>query len=249
MAQNKESWQEHSDFYFPDGTIFLLAESTLFRVYAKLLAMHSDVFRDLMGSSPKPKNAGTYDGYPLIRLEDKSEDVACFLKVTMGLWDSTLSYSMVSSLLRFSSKHMAHSIRKQVIEKFKHVIPQSFGTTHDRKKIHLDADDTRIALLGWKTLCQMTHENRRAAINSKVYQIYCLTDYCRTTTSLAWTERASRTFPSEAMEEQETLGSPCQPCVTAWLKEEKKGRAKVWLQLPGIFGLPDWETLKREEEL
>ncbi|GJJ09978.1 hypothetical protein Clacol_004203 [Clathrus columnatus] len=233
-----------------------------------------------------------------------------------------MSYSMASSILRFSSKYMAHSIRKQVIEQFKHVIPQSFGevghtksytqvfgsdepqphpfqllslfrecklmsflpwtyytvcslgfekicqgdTTHDGKEIRLDADDTRIALLGWKTLCQMTHDIRRLAINSN----FCKTGSCSNDTMrLVWTQRATSTFQSEAMEEWEMFkvlaypgkpvekslydgyqftlshGRPCGCCTMAWLKEEKKGRAKVWLQLPGIFGLPDWDIETR----
>lgn len=89
MAQ--DNWQRHPDLYMPDGSMVLLADSTLFRVYPGLLAKHSNVFEGLTESSPHlPADAEMYDGCPLVRIPDDAEDVVYFLKATMGLWYSLL---------------------------------------------------------------------------------------------------------------------------------------------------------------
>ncbi|KAL6309352.1 hypothetical protein BKA93DRAFT_723844 [Sparassis latifolia] len=41
----------------------------------------------------------------------------------------------------------------------------------------------------------------------------------------------------------------CQPCSTTVENSIKDARNVVWEQLPGLFGLPDWETLKARDEL
>lgn len=87
MSQLEDKWQKHPELYMSDGTMILLAGSTLFRVYPGLLAKHSNVFEGLTESSSYlPADAEAYDGCPVVRLPDDPEDVAHFLKATMGLW-------------------------------------------------------------------------------------------------------------------------------------------------------------------
>ncbi|GJJ09974.1 hypothetical protein Clacol_004199 [Clathrus columnatus] len=126
MAEN-DDWKRHAELYMSDGTIVLLAESTLFRVYAGLLATQSLVFKGLTESSQHlPDDAESYDGCPLVKLQDDNpEEVAYFLKATMG--DQPVSYPMASAILRLSSKYMVQSLRRQAIKHFCRIIPQSYN--------------------------------------------------------------------------------------------------------------------------
>ncbi|GJJ09970.1 hypothetical protein Clacol_004195 [Clathrus columnatus] len=130
MTQDND-WKRHPDLYMSDGTMVLLANSTLFRVYPGLLAKHSNVFEGLTESGQfLPNDAEVYDGCPLVRLQDDPEEVACFLKATMGLChferNQPMPYPMASAILRLSSKYMVQSLRRQAIEHFKRIIPQSY---------------------------------------------------------------------------------------------------------------------------
>ena len=85
-VHESKGWKRHPELYMADGTIVLLANSTVFRVYLGLLSKHSEVFGGMISlSTVQPPNAETYDGCPLVRLTDDAEDLACFLETTMGL--------------------------------------------------------------------------------------------------------------------------------------------------------------------
>lgn len=47
----------HSEFWFLDGSVVLLARNVLFRVHKTFLARHSSVFRDMF-SLPQPQSPG-----------------------------------------------------------------------------------------------------------------------------------------------------------------------------------------------
>ena len=86
-VQDSDDWKRHPELYMSDGTMVLLASNTiLFRVYPGLLSKHSDVFGGMATLSEcQPPNAEIYDGCPLVRLSDDAQDLAYFLKMTMGL--------------------------------------------------------------------------------------------------------------------------------------------------------------------
>ena len=76
-----------------DGTIVLLAGSTVFRVYSGLLSKYSEVFSDMLSlSSRQPPSAETWDGCPLVHLSDSPDEFAYFLNALM---DITWEYSHV----------------------------------------------------------------------------------------------------------------------------------------------------------
>ena len=81
-----DEWKRHPDLYMPDGTMVLLTGDVVFKVYPGLLAMHSDVFKGMTSlSKHEPEEAEKYDGCSLVRLTDDPEDLAHFLKATMGI--------------------------------------------------------------------------------------------------------------------------------------------------------------------
>jgi hypothetical protein len=85
-VHDSNEWKRHPNLYMSDGTIVLLTNDTLFRVYFGLLSMHSEVFSGMASLSEfQPPDADVYDGCPLIYLTDDAEDLAYFLEMTLGL--------------------------------------------------------------------------------------------------------------------------------------------------------------------
>lgn len=76
-STDKDSkWTRHADLYMDDGSVVLLTENTLFRVYLRWLARKSDIFAHLTAfDNVQPPDAETYDSCPLIRLSDTAEDL------------------------------------------------------------------------------------------------------------------------------------------------------------------------------
>ena len=67
------------DLWYPDGTVVLQAESTVYRVYSGMLSQYSPVFRGLF-DIPQPHVQEVYDGTPLVKLSDTARDIYNFLK-------------------------------------------------------------------------------------------------------------------------------------------------------------------------
>ena len=65
----------HSDIFFADGNVVLIAGHTAFKVHRGQLERHSDVFRDLF-SVPQPEvNQCLVDGCPSVELYDHPTDL------------------------------------------------------------------------------------------------------------------------------------------------------------------------------
>ena len=78
--------KRHSDFWFSDGSVVLLAHDTLFRVHKTFLSRHSLVFRDMF-TLPQPSTSAStivssedeIDGCPVVDLHDSPNDVSSLL--------------------------------------------------------------------------------------------------------------------------------------------------------------------------
>ncbi|GJJ09973.1 hypothetical protein Clacol_004198 [Clathrus columnatus] len=142
-------------------------------------------------------------------------------------------------------------------------------TTSGRRKICIDGRDLHIALLGWKSLCEKIYNVRNNIIRSK-------DPTCNSNCNTLWTSGCAFEFETQAMSQWKMFrileyaphtlpinlpmtlesnsirvmyGRPCHACSRTWLQRDKDARAAIWPTLPGIFKLPDWETLKKEEEM
>jgi len=85
----------HTDIYFKDGNIILLAGMSYFLVHQGLLSRHSEVLYQLMSSMD---DNPTLEGRPVLTLSDPSNDMAHFLK---AMYDGMLEH-IVSSSLQYS---------------------------------------------------------------------------------------------------------------------------------------------------
>ncbi len=75
---------KHDEYlWFEDGSVVLETESIFFKVYSGILAQSSSVFKDMF-SFPQPEagdsGAETYDGCPLVRMQDSAHDLRHFLR-------------------------------------------------------------------------------------------------------------------------------------------------------------------------
>lgn len=66
--------------YFNDGNIVLIAQDTAFRVHKGVLALHSEVFRNMFGDVNQPEDAEVFDGCSVVTLSDEREALETFLK-------------------------------------------------------------------------------------------------------------------------------------------------------------------------
>jgi hypothetical protein len=83
-SSDSSKWVRHPKLYIQDGNVVLLCENTLFRVYGGVLAMNSQVFKDMFSlEGIQPTDAETYDGCPCIRLPDQAKDIERLLNVLL----------------------------------------------------------------------------------------------------------------------------------------------------------------------
>ena len=63
--------------WFEDGTVILQAGDTLFRAYSGILSRNSVIFDDLFRLPQPAEGPETYDGLPLVKLQDDSPLAVC----------------------------------------------------------------------------------------------------------------------------------------------------------------------------
>jgi hypothetical protein len=73
------------DLWFPDGSLVVQAEQSLFRISGGILAARSSVFADMLAFT-QPPDAETIDGCPVVKLPDRAEDLTCFFR---AIFDSS----------------------------------------------------------------------------------------------------------------------------------------------------------------
>ncbi|KAF8590732.1 hypothetical protein K439DRAFT_1381509 [Ramaria rubella] len=122
---DSENIQRSDSLYFTDGDIVLLSLPreevvTAFKVDRVFLSRSSPVFHGML-SLPLPENVEKFDNVPLVRLQDKVEDLISFLK---ALYDfSTIptkrndrhTVSKVAGILRLATKYEVDNLRGLII--------------------------------------------------------------------------------------------------------------------------------------
>lgn len=72
--------EPHTAFWFTDGNVVLVAQTTAFKVHRGVLSRHSPIFTELFIQSD-PMDAELIDGAPVITLEDDPHEVSDLLDV------------------------------------------------------------------------------------------------------------------------------------------------------------------------
>ncbi|KAF7362182.1 hypothetical protein MVEN_00564300 [Mycena venus] len=121
--------------WFADGGLVIQAETTLFRVYRELLALHAVVFRDML-TIPTPDDAEVMEGCPLVRLPDNAEDTAYFLKALLypqffEPFPAPTTYPIVAGVLRMSHKYDVEALRKRALAHLSALFPTTLDGWDD----------------------------------------------------------------------------------------------------------------------
>ena len=75
--------ERDAEFWYEDGSIYLIASGVEFRVYRGPLVEHSPVFRDML-SLPQPAlPAGSIAQYPVVPMLESPIDLRNFLRALM----------------------------------------------------------------------------------------------------------------------------------------------------------------------
>ncbi|KAI0085764.1 hypothetical protein BDY19DRAFT_908759 [Irpex rosettiformis] len=151
-----------------DGDIVLVCDDTSFRVHLDVLAAQSDIFRH-MAEMPRPRQeyCETYQGCPVIHLQDTPEDMKCFLEAIYELQFSPSThvctcadFATASSLLRLGTKYDARLVRQRAIDVFASVYPCTS-----------DAWSRRDVIRQFPTFAGELHSTLALAISNDVYSL------------------------------------------------------------------------------
>lgn len=95
------------DLWFEDGNVVLQAEQTVFKVFKSVLCRESVVFADIL-SLPASNVQDTYEGQPLVAVQEIAEDMTAFLASIFNHW-SVLLFD--ECRIHNSNIHVAGSLR------------------------------------------------------------------------------------------------------------------------------------------
>ncbi|KAI0342599.1 hypothetical protein BDW22DRAFT_1357039 [Trametopsis cervina] len=140
--------EKHKAWYLADGNIILLAENMLFRGYRGLLAMHSPLFRDMF-SMPQPGDAETFEGCPVVRLQDSAFHIewlfsALYAGPVCSLYvrGQELSTRSTVAILELGFKYDIEPFRKEILRRLKNIYPTTFDDAiHGSKRRLIKSKD------------------------------------------------------------------------------------------------------------
>ncbi|KAJ7751703.1 hypothetical protein B0H16DRAFT_1840140 [Mycena metata] len=138
MAANA-SIQKSEALWFSPEVVILRADTRVFRVFAAILKAQSSVFADMF-TFPQPPSADmeSIDGFPVVELHDKPEDVEVFLK---AIFDSSffappwaeIEYDHALGILRLAHKYDVPFLRRRALEHLNPALPTNLTAYNDRK--------------------------------------------------------------------------------------------------------------------
>ncbi|KAI0706604.1 hypothetical protein C8Q76DRAFT_801008 [Earliella scabrosa] len=122
LAQNNVP-QKHDSFWFSDGSIVLVANSTAFRVHTSILTRHSPVFMNII-NLPQAEDAKRIDGCPVVHVSDSADEITCLLHaiydgrkfMNIDAWPVTVSFDTLSALVRLGHKYEFEEIVEEAMK-------------------------------------------------------------------------------------------------------------------------------------
>ncbi|KDQ59529.1 hypothetical protein JAAARDRAFT_192038 [Jaapia argillacea MUCL 33604] len=83
----------HPDLWYDDGSIIVIAQSTMFKVYKGRLSQCSSVFQDMFCLSSSSTQE-LLDGCPMVHLSDSAQDVTHMLRAIHD-WQQVVIFSVL----------------------------------------------------------------------------------------------------------------------------------------------------------
>ncbi|KAF7300331.1 BTB domain-containing protein [Mycena chlorophos] len=115
--------------WFPDGTLVIRAERTLFRVYAGLLARESPVFADMLAFPQHETEMERVEGCPVVELyDDSADEVRCFLEAVFDYRTflpppTRTTWPILTSILRLSRKYQVDDLTQRAMQHLSTAFP------------------------------------------------------------------------------------------------------------------------------
>ncbi|KAK7062386.1 BTB domain-containing protein [Favolaschia claudopus] len=138
------------DLWFPDATLILRAENSLFRVHSGILAARSSVFQDMIAfpqPTPPAESDGNemVDGHVVVRLHDLAGEVEVFLR---AIFDSSffmpprspVKFQVVIGVMRLAHKYDVQFLFRRALSHLDSIFPVQFTDSLDRYSVYGDAD-------------------------------------------------------------------------------------------------------------
>ncbi|OJT05560.1 hypothetical protein TRAPUB_3609 [Trametes pubescens] len=152
------------EFWYPDGSIILVAGDVEFRVFKGILAKHSPVFRDMFSlpqpSDPTSSASSAQDVCPVVHLSDSAEDlrhvlraymptggprylsVACMVSAELTIAHSVFfskepvgySYDAISAAVRLGHKYQMSDLLDNALDYLKAYYPIDFDKWYAYKQ-------------------------------------------------------------------------------------------------------------------
>ncbi|KAF8184217.1 hypothetical protein BJ912DRAFT_975411 [Pholiota molesta] len=121
----------HPKLWFDDGSLVIQASSIRYRIHRTIICQHSAIFRDMM-AMPQPNdesldNENTFDGCPVVKLEDNSDELSMLLEALYNLdyvqelelairsGNEDIALQSISGVLRLSTKYESWTLRKKAV--------------------------------------------------------------------------------------------------------------------------------------
>ncbi|KAJ7496683.1 hypothetical protein FB451DRAFT_1208375 [Mycena latifolia] len=129
MDCSEDECRRVADLWFPDATLILRAENTLFRVYPGILSARSTVFGDMI-SVPQPAEpeGRTLNGHPIVLLHDSAAEVEAFLR---AMFDSNyfmpppspVDFAAIIGIMRLGHKYDVPYLFRRALNHLECVFP------------------------------------------------------------------------------------------------------------------------------
>ncbi|KAH7878432.1 uncharacterized protein C8R40DRAFT_1158997 [Lentinula edodes] len=112
----------HTDIWFKDGNIVLIAGSFAFKVHSGQLERHSEMFAGML-DVPQPTVQDVLDECPVVEMHDSPDDLYHFL---IALYDGLqvpfprpVMFAHLAAVLRISTKYIVSHLRHQCLARLK----------------------------------------------------------------------------------------------------------------------------------
>ncbi|KAK6991771.1 BTB domain-containing protein [Favolaschia claudopus] len=161
------------DLWFPDATLILRAENSLFRVHSGILAARSSVFRDMIAfPQPTPtKDSGeneTVDGHVVVRLHDLAGEVEVFLR---AIFDSSffmpprspVEFHVVIGVMRLAHKYDVQYLFQRALShldsmfqvQFADFLAMDWGAAKDKDHVVFQSGDITVDFTAFRAALEV----------------------------------------------------------------------------------------------
>ncbi|KZV65197.1 hypothetical protein PENSPDRAFT_690124 [Peniophora sp. CONT] len=133
-TQSSDNITRHEKLWFDDGNIVLRCSQTDFRVHRSLLALHSEVLRDMFVVASPGEHAE--DDVPVVSLSDDPVKIARFLSFFYYHEENLDAIGPLLDLFEISSKYIVPLIREKCLAVLHRAFPPTLSEYQDASELH-----------------------------------------------------------------------------------------------------------------